>query len=503
MILVGRRFIAIVVSALALWGSVCLAQTPTPIQHISSGRENNPLTVATVTLRNATQGSVALIAAVEHDMTSTPTVTITDDKGNTWTQNGGGSACTSVCAAAITSNGQGHWLFYATNVISGTQVITITFNGAANSPSISSIKVSEFFNVATVSPFRAFGTFTGTGAAAVTLSATAGDLVYEFGSDTAAEFPNVATITAGAGFKQLYADREAGTFGEYSTTATNGTFTHAGTDIWNAVAVALKPAAAGSAPASGIRVVKSEFHQFDSTSTVRQTPCTGNLLVANWTSPDVTLTITDSNSNTWLSAGTGTAANGLKNQTLYAANATCSDTMTMTATYSGASGGLNGMTFYDIIGAATSPFDNATTSNGNNATQGDVTSGSITPTTTNGLIINGLAVFWHSLTGCSVSAGTCVMTSVTNPLNNNDPTDGCTNIPGTAASTLWEDDGHAHVYNATTAAVTFTYPNTSSNTCTANKGVGNWSSVSAAFKAAATTGSPTRMLLGVGKDARE
>lgn len=494
----------------------CGGCTATYIQGIASGREGQVASTGlNVLLRNATQSGVALVMALEHDMTNTPTVTITDDKGNVWTQNGGASACTTACAAAVTSNGQGHWLFYATNVIVGTQAITVTFNSASTSTScVCDVVLREYYNVSPHAAFDKFGTFTGTGTAmnstGIALGNTVGDLVIGWATDTSALTPNT-TITPGTGFVSVRNDGRDSTFFEESSTATTVAFsTGATAATWNLVGLALKVSTAGSAPAAGLRIIKGEFFNFDATATVRSMPCTGNLLAINWTSPDVTITsITDSNSNHWVSAASvSSALEGLKNQTLYTDHGSggasspisCSSNMTVTLTYSGTSAGLNGMTFYDITGAASfSALDVATTGTNPQTTAGNLVTQSITPSTAGELVINGSAVFWHTITGCSTNSGTCITTSVLNPIANNDPTDGCTNITGTAAADLWEDDAHSHVYNAAATAITFTYTNTSSATCTTNKGVGDWASVSVAFKAPATGGTcqPTLGSLGV------
>lgn len=513
------RRLVFAVTALLLVALPVAAQTPTYIQGIASGREGQvAATSLNVLLRNATQSGVALVMGIEHDMTNTPTVTITDDKSNTWTQNGGGSACTSACAAAITSNGQGHWLFYVTNTTVGTQSITVTFNSASSTTScVCDVVLREYYNVATSSAFDKFGTFSGTGTAmnstGISLANTVGDLVVGWATDTSTLTPNT-TMTPGTGFVSDRNDGRDSTFFEESTSATTVKFSTAATaDTWNLVAVALKAATAGSAPAAGLRIVKGEFFNYDATATTRVMPCTGNLLVLNWTSPDVTITsITDSNSNHWVSAGSvSSTLNGLKNQTLYTDHGsggssspiTCSSSMTVTLTYSGTSASLNGATFYDVTGAAsTSALDLATTGTGSITTAGNVVTQTITPSVAGELIINGAAVFWHTITGCSVTSGTCITTSVLNPIANNDPTDGCTNLTGTAAANLWEDDGHSHIYNAPASANAFTYTNTSSNTCTANKGVGDWSSVSTAFKAAASGTGHLLSILGVGGQTR-
>jgi hypothetical protein len=134
---------------------------------------------------------------------------------------------------------------------------------------------------------------------------------------------------------------------------------------------------------------------------------------------------------------------------------------------------------YDITGAATSPLDKATTALGDQGSTGNLTTASITPSTANGLVLNNTAIDFHTLNGI-VGSG-FVLDSVVNASDND-----AAGTNGTPDSTLDEDNGFAHVYNATTSPITFIYTATAIGTPT---GILNWGSVSAAFIASAG-GSP-------------
>ena len=344
-------------------GSVAFAAaaTPTLVQHVSTGRENTGGTNPSlkVTLPNPTLAGNALILGVEGN-SSLAIATPTDDKGNTW-----------IAGPSISTGGQTVASFYALNVAAGTQVITTAYTGTS-SPSRISAVLSEFNNVQTSGPIGPTGSVGQASPVSITLSSSPapGDLVWMWGADTVSIDPVLTNITAGANFTLLSANREAGKMAQYSTSTSSPTasFTTSGSDTFNAVALTLHAATAGSVPGPGIRIVHMQGEWYDVDAHTAQFPCSGNLLVISLASTGVTISaISDSNGNTW-SLGAVEYNRGETSQIMYAANAKTSPDMTINLTYSGASQGLNFVHFYDISGALASPHDVDDTRTGNQTT---------------------------------------------------------------------------------------------------------------------------------------
>jgi hypothetical protein len=133
---------------------------------------------------------------------------------------------------------------------------------------------------------------------------------------------------------------------------------------------------------------------------------------------------------------------------------------------------------YDITGAGTSAFDKAAIAGGDQSSSGNLTTTTLTPSTANGLVLNNTAIGYHTLNGI-VGSG-YVLDSVVNGSDN----DGA-GTAGTADSTLDEDNGNAHIYNATTSPVTFVYTATTTGT---PSGIQCWGSTAASFIAATSGG---------------
>ena len=440
------------------------AATPTLVQHVSSGRDNtggytNPN--LKITLPNAALANNALLLAVESDSGLT-IGTPTDDKGNWWS-----------AGPARTDTGQSIALFVATGVLAGTRVITVPFTGNVGISSMSAV-VSEYYNVATTTAIDTSGSAAGQSINLTT--AVDGDLIWQAGNDITTLDPNLTSITKGSGFTLLTANREGGKVAQYQVQGTHGAvtaaFTTSGSDAWQSVAIALKPGSVGTAPGPGIRIVHVQHELFNAATHTVQFPSTGNLLVGTWTSPDVTITaITDGNSNTW-STGVSSIQGGDTAQIFYAANATPGTDLTISPTYSGASGGDSFLVLFDVTGAAASPHDVDHTNSGNQTSAGNLTADTIAPTTPNGLVFNVTTIFTHTING-TVGNGYILV-----PFVNSGDDNGVTN-----ASHLDEDDGRAIVYNAGTSPLTFVYTNTG-----VLSGVGVWESASMAFTSAPGAG---------------
>jgi hypothetical protein len=210
-----------------------------------------------------------------------------------------------------------------------------------------------------------------------------------------------------------------------------------------------------------------------------QFPSSGNLLVGLFNSAGPLITgMSDGSHNTWVSAASTTGGGqNTGSQIMYAGNASTSPNLSgITVGLNNTSYGDNMFNLYDIAGASTSPFDNATTATGVQNSAGNLTTASITPTTSNGLVLNVLSIDFHTVNG--IVGANYILDSDVNAHDDDNPPN------GTDVSTLDMDNGYAHVYNSSTGALTFVYTYNQST----SGGAQNWGSVAAAFKAGASTG---------------
>jgi hypothetical protein len=118
---------------------------------------------------------------------------------------------------------------------------------------------------------------------------------------------------------------------------------------------------------------------------------------------------------------------------------------------------------YDLSGASTSPFDKAVVATGDQGSTGNLTTVSLTPSSSNGIAITTNSLYFETANGV-VGAG-YVLDSVVNGHDN-----------GTPTSTLDEDNGYAHIYYSNTSPLTFVL------TLSGSGGVYLWGAVAAAFK---------------------
>ena len=85
-----------------------------------------------------TQAGNTLLLGFFGDNTNTPTWTVSDDKGNTWTQ----------AASATDSHGNAFRVYYATGIAAGTHVLHIHQTEATNG--YLAVSASEYYNVGTL-----------------------------------------------------------------------------------------------------------------------------------------------------------------------------------------------------------------------------------------------------------------------------------------------------------------------------------------------------------------
>jgi len=330
-------------------------RTPTLIQHVATATNPDSLQNGNpyyISLPNRTGAGNALIIALSYPFAAGRTVAVNDDKSNTWVL--GATTPANPASNQVVSR-----IYYALNVAAGTQKITVSFNAPLFG---FQANVSEFYNVATASAADGSSGNAASSAPAVTagnLTTTGtGDLVYSYAFDTH-NTESITGFTAGSGFNLLSADVLLGSVSQYAVQTSPGSINPAVTvaggssNAFNAVALALRSAAAGTPPPPGIRIVHV-YHAFDDRAGVGlQFPSTGNLLVGNTAFSEQQVNISSMSStpsNTWAKLQ---HSNGP--QMWYAANAATGPNLRITPTmlqYPGVT-----FVFYDVAGAAASPYD--------------------------------------------------------------------------------------------------------------------------------------------------
>jgi len=449
------------------------AALPALVQYANDSMQNNvAVHYWSKKLPNPAQAGNLLVMACTWG-SSTATATVADDKGNTWTTGPVGQDA---------ARNQTLQIFYAPNVVASTQVITMTLSGAA---AFVQCTPHEFFDVST-----AANPADGSSAAVITsgtdlaagdiTTTTAGDLIFYAGMCNSCGTPNnPITWTAGAGFTPTVADGTSFFGAEYQVQSGEGTINPAmtlntPTSAGIAAAIAFKSASAGSGAAGGIHVNSAQVITYPlstnwtGTSITLQIPTTGNLIVIateSLTNANV-ISVSSNPANVWNNSA-GCANNNSNAMSVciwYAANATPSPEMTITLTYNEypVVGPLDG--FWDISGAATSPLDVAATATGNFAQEtGTITAPTLTPTTSNGVVIG--LMEQDSQTVGSATPGALLTVQA----------------GGYQYLGLDQDGGWLNYYNPDTSTIDFKW------TFVNNEGaynVGNWEAIAAAFKAA-------------------
>jgi len=460
---------------------------PALVQHVATGMDRYPINTLTVRLPNLARAGNCLILGVQFNSTGS-VASVTDNMGNNWIA---GPTTTNVGFTKRMN------MYYVLNAVAGTQAITVHFSGLTTTPGFPQAVVSEFYNVATSNAFDGSSASSTSRTAGPITTTAPGDLIYEWGvalssSNINGGAYNGTSITAGTGFTLLSADLQVGSSDQYQIQPTAGTitptFSATGSATWGSVAIALKSATAGTAPpSSGIRIIHLQHTLLQSVRAqnravpiVMQFPSSGNLLVGlfNGAGPIAT-GVTDALGNTWSLPASATTTGGgqaTSAQIVYAANAATAPTLSgITVALSEIGTGDDMFNLYDITGAAISPFALGTTNLGNQTSNGPLTTGIITPSTSNGIVLHVNSIDFHTEASMSSPAGGTFDT-VVNDLDNDDPGPG----GGTDVSTLDMDNAYAHFYNPTTSQVSFTF--TATSTPGGIQGVLLWGGATAAFK---------------------
>ena len=441
------------------------SSTSTPMfarNHVSGSNTQGYATTAySLRLPNATLSGNCVIVGFQYGSTSGVTPSVTDDKGNSY--------------AIVAKHDDGNQvvnLAVALNVAAGAQRITVSFSGTAP-PYVSGL-ASEFYNVATSNAIDGTtgnnGTSTSVTAGSLT-PASSGDLIYQYSVQDSTSNPMISW-SQGSSWTLLSADVMDSTAAQYqvqsSAAAINPTMGMSPSQNFNSIAIALKPATAGTAPPPGIRVNRVQHNSIPAwaASPVRlQFPCTGNLLVVSWIgveNHDITA-VSDGNGNSYTSAGAPFGLNQSGDNQLYYAASAVTNTNMMGPYLSTTGTDISGSTavLFDVDGAAASPYDSIAgrrTASGLQSSSGNITAASITPSTANSLIITSIGVTSNTVNG--VSPG-YFLPVVPAPIKSPNPVD--------------QNNGWALYYSSGTSPMTFIW--------TAQDGpVDYWASIAVVFK---------------------
>lgn len=387
--------------------------SPVLIQHVASSANPVGLGISgnnfKIPLPNAVLAGDALVLAITYPHGHT--ITISDTLGQTWP------------SATVTADaGSGAYvaaIYVLPNSLGGNETITVGL-GSADLPF--NYTLSEFSNIATSSPVNGTkgsagltpnastavidpGSFTPT----TNNNANGGNVIWTYYGLAFAASGNPTNWGPGIGFTLLDGDiawtskqgfPHASQWCIQSTqAAVDPTMTSKGdtSDVFNSVSVALKVASAVGTMPSGIHVNKI-IHETSNVFTNNQVwnlqlPTTGNLRVLAFPAAsgliDIT-SVTDSDSSTWSLADD---AGGGAAQIWYAVNRPANPSLTVSVHISRSSGTASAQ-FFDIEGAAVAPFDVSAGVGFTNC--GSVSTISkqptITPTTSNGLVIATMAI---------------------------------------------------------------------------------------------------------------
>jgi hypothetical protein len=397
-----RRLPLFLVPAVFLLAAVStIAQTPALVQY-ANDMEFQPATMsagqyALVYLPNPSGAGNLITVCFGTDETGA--VRVSDDKNNIYHS----------VTIRDTTNGKDAFCYYAGNVAAGTKQITLTAGGSTNwiTPAIAEwsgvLQTSD--PIDTSGGIGAFGP--GTSAQAGSYTPTgAGDLVAQFAMNW-----GQCCFTAGTTWTQgsqanitwslWLAENEfpAGAqWGVYNSTAALNPTMSVSPGSFATLALFFKPCIApncGTPQPSGIQVVgrktlnSNASAPFNVNPRTVQAPCpaSSNLMVVEWatggSSEDIS-SISSNPANAWtalpaLNGGTPFVHNR------YAANATLSPATTVTFNFAGVNSASGQI--YCIKGAAPAPYDTSSTTNTTQNVGGPLNLGSITPSSSNGLVL--------------------------------------------------------------------------------------------------------------------
>jgi hypothetical protein len=307
---------------------------------------------------------------------------------------------------------------------------------------------------------------TGGTVAAGSFTPTAGSIILHYASSTSGG--QNTGFTKGSGFTLLSANLMSGaslvTTAVQSTIATgsaiNPTITlTGGTPSADTIAIALKAAAAGTAPPAGIRVAGVQKSSFGAptgptgiSTLTFQFPHVGNLMCMTSTHDHAISTLVDGDSNVWDISKSYNPGGQLITASSFAKGvAANTDLAGLTITWAGAMGGVNlgFVTLYDIVGAdPISPFTGQYANNtGNQTVAGnlDILTGLTAGAAGNLFVIDALITSW-------------TVQSMVAPTPANGGSGVLLDIPdaGGGGTTAEDDDFHGYWIAPNTSPVTVT-----------------------------------------------
>src|SRR5579864_5998013 len=373
--------IALVCLLVVLYGLRASAQTVSFLQ-VAAATPQSPQSIVTVAYPAAqTAGDLNVVVVGWNDSTSSVT-SVSDSNGNYYT----------LAVGPTIGSGLSQSIYYAKNILPGSNAVTVTFNQAAGNPDI---RVLEYAGLDTMSPLDVTAAAAGNGSNASSGPATttaANELI--LGADT------IATITTGveSGFtsriitspdSDLVEDKIVSTTGSYNATASlsNG--------FWVMQMAAFKGAAGGSPPP----VVA-----------VSVTPSSANLETGATQQFTAAVTGTTNSAVTWsTSCGTVTASGFYTAPT---ATGACTITATSEADTTKSASATVTVTAAPVVAVSISPgsaslisggtqqFTSTVTGTSNTAVTWSTTGGTITA---NGLYTSPATAGTYSVTATSVA----------------------------------------------------------------------------------------------------
>ena len=414
-----------------------------------------------------------LVFCLNYAYSAGRTIAITDDKSNSWP------------AATVVLNNSGlsetTAIYVLPGCIAGTQAIQVVFDTA-----ILGVQgqIGEFYNIAaspgagstsnnaSTAPTITAGSFTPTNN-----DGTGGNLIYHFSactngdgnwSATLGPTSNPTAVAAMSSWQLESTDYALGIFAQTIVQTTHAainptvTVTQTNADPYNSVAVALKiDATQGTQPTGMYILHHAVVRSWAAADTSPQNfgfPCAGNLIVGMLdvvASGSAWSATSSTPSNSWTKVtATGSAPTSVP-QCWYAGNATPAHTMTLSLTWVG--GSANPLWhFYDIVQAATSPYDTEIDGLSSSAAgpRTITNSPAITPSTANGLVLACCVAGTGPETTGSTTGGTYDNLSYTGETdssyaNNGDAWQHVGSAPASAISINW------HLVSGTTQDVAF------------------------------------------------
>lgn len=446
---------------------------PTLIQATNSAMQQNAFSTLIYNLPHPALAGNCLLLYIQAG--GATTFTIADDgSGNVWTQ-----------ADASVTGGQFLYAYTCPNVSAGTQKITVTFGAAQTSYQGG---IAEFNNVATSSPVDVHSVNNGAASpASVALTtAVAGDLIWMVAvqNTIAANVWFGSSLAADANGELIHADLWHGTASYWAVKATSGavtpTITISPSVGWQAIAIALKSAAAGTPLPATPRVRRRQFSSSQSTQTsaILQLPCSsGSLVVYSMhasspisTDPSVASIVDQGNNNFFAAAVESHFLSGSLpcSESIWYSPLASSVTPIATVTWNTAATEETAA-LYELTGCDPgAPLGMTATAAGNQLAPGDLTAGAITPNRAGSIIIANLPIEEGTIFGTTAPSAHAFDGFVSTGMNG-------------GFNWLEEDNGHGTYVSPSTAAQTWTWTN--SNPA---GGIGTWGIALAEFMPPAT-----------------